>query len=195
MQQLRYCVAHTLTGRYSLKETMNNKSILVTVVVAPILVGYLLLQIEYSFFSVSGEASRSLQKEAEKVLVSLEEPKDAESFIEADIGDLEVLFQVAKNIYGSAPRNKEYAKLVDLSLAENKPGFAFVVAKNVYGAADRNEQYYKIVQACLKLEKYTLALAVANEIYGSTERNKVYSEVIEAGIRKRNNQIVSEPVS
>ncbi len=43
-------VVHPLIGRYSLKETMNNKSILVTVVVAPILVGYLLLQIEYSFF-------------------------------------------------------------------------------------------------------------------------------------------------
>ncbi|MBT2920462.1 hypothetical protein [Vibrio anguillarum] len=172
---------------------MINKSILATAIVAPVLVGYLLLQIEYSFFSVSGGASRTLQKEAEKVLISLEEPKEAESFIEADIGDLEVLFQVAKNIYGSEPRNKEYAKLVDLSIAENKPGFAFVVAENVYGSADRNEQYYKIVQACLKLEKYTLALAVANKIYGSTERNKVYSEVIEAGIRKRNSQVASQP--
>lgn len=68
---------------------MTHRGIVLTAIIAPVIVGLLLLKIEYSFFSISGQSDRALQKEAEKVLVSLtqDEEKSDKAYIEPDFGD------------------------------------------------------------------------------------------------------------
>jgi hypothetical protein len=107
---------------------VSNRGIIITAIVAPILVGVLLLQVEQSFFSVSGKVNRELRKEAEKVLVPLDakEKIAPEFYIEEDVSELKVLYQVASKIYGTNERNLEYFKIIDLCLKEEKPGFAFI---------------------------------------------------------------------
>lgn len=172
---------------------MSNKGIVVSAVVAPIIVGLMLLQIEYSFFSISGGANRELRKEAEKVLSSIatKESLKPESYIEEDIENLEILYQIASKIYGADERNAEYIKIIDVGLSEDKPGFSFVVAKEIYGVDDRNKKYSEIIDASIKLEKFALALAVSEEIYGVDLRNKKYKEIIAAGIEERKARTVN----
>lgn len=161
--------------------------LIATIIVVPILVGLVLLHFEYSYFSNPKEKSRSLAKEAKEVVHSLSQDNnfDDELYIEPDMGNLQTLFEIAKKIYGSTERNAEYIKLVEISLSESKPGFAYNIAKNIYGSTERNNQYVKIITKCIEFEQFSLALKVAENIYGSNERNQQYKKIIEAGIKKR----------
>ena len=162
--------------------------LIATIIVVPILVGLVLLHFEYSYFSNPKEKSQTLAKQAKEVVHSLSQDNnvdDESSYVKPDIDNLKTLFEIAKKIYGSTERNAEYIKLVETSLSESKPGFAYEIAKNIYGSSERNNQYVKIVTKCIELERFSLALKVAENIYGSDERNKQYKRIIEAGLNKR----------
>lgn len=171
---------------------MTAKSWIATAIIAPIVVGLVLLQAEYSFFSkdaTSNTASVGTVLEKAQQVVKQIEPiqKDEESFIEPDIGNLQTLFEVAEKIYGSTERNAEYVKLIRVALAEDKPGFAYKVAKEIYGSTERNTQFVNIIDKCLTKKMFALSLKVAEQIYGSTERNSQYKKIIEAGKMERQN--------
>jgi hypothetical protein len=171
---------------------MTAKSWIATAIFAPIFVGLVLLQAEYSFFSKdtpSKTASvESVSEKAQQVVKQIEPvQKSEESFIEPDIGNLQTLFEVAEKIYGSTERNAEYVKLIQVALAEDKPGFAYKVAKEIYGSTERNVQFVNIIDKCLTNKMFALSLQVAKQIYGPTERNAQYKKIIEVGKMERQN--------
>ncbi|MDY0124151.1 hypothetical protein [Sulfurimonas sp.] len=165
---------------------MSIKSLIATILIAPLFVGFVLLQIEYSYFSK--ESNTSVIQKPEKLDINTkisnntEKPRqlNEESFIEPDLGNLQTLFEIAGKIYGSTERDNEYIKIIALAIAEEKPGFAYEVAQNIYGSGVRNSQYVHIIDKCLIMQKYTLATKVAEKIYGSTKRNQEYKKIIEA---------------
>ncbi len=164
---------------------MTAKRWIVTAIVS-LIVGFILLKAEYTFFAKKGDAVEPLSIKAKKVVKQIESIKvENESYIESDIGSLQTLLNVASKIHGSTARNAEYIKIIKLSLNEEKPGFAFTVAKQIYGSTERNGQYSNIIDKSLKLKKYALAMKVAEQVYGSTERNIQYRKIIEAGMQER----------
>lgn len=168
------------------------KSWIATAIIAPLIVGLVLLQAGSSFFSkntVPNTASvGTVLEKAEQVVKQIEPIKnDGKSFIEPDIGNLQTLLTVAKKIYGPTERNAEYAKLIQMALAEDKSGFAYSVAKEIYGPTERNAQLVNIIDKCLATKKFALSLKVAEQIYGPTERNSQYRKIIESGIKERQN--------
>ena len=171
---------------------MTVKSWIATAIIAPIVVGLILLQVENSFFSkdvTSNTASVGTISDKAQQLVKQIEPiqKNEESFIEPDIGNLQTLLEVAEKIYGSTERNAEYVKLIQVGLAEDKPSFAYKVANEIYGSTERNTQFVNIIDKCLTKKMFALSLKVADQIYGSTERNAQYKKIIEAGKMERQN--------
>ena len=164
---------------------MSVRNWIATAIVAPLIVGTILLKTEYSFFSKNSSSGESLSQKAEQLVQRVEPKAKERTEVEPDLGNLETLFSVAQKIYGSTERNSEYVKLIKLALAENKPGFAFKVAQQIYGSTERNAQYVTIVDKCLLLKRYSLSLKVADQIYGSTERNEQYRKIIEAGSKER----------
>ncbi|MFZ5522585.1 MAG: hypothetical protein ACOY9D_00690 [Pseudomonadota bacterium] len=163
---------------------MNAKSWIATMIVAPIFVGLVLLQTEYSVFSqdtTSNTASVGTVSEKAQQVVKQIEPiqQNGDSFIEPDIGSLQTLFDVAEKINGTTERNAEYVKLIQMALAEDKHGFAYKVAKEIYGSIERNAQFVKIIDKCLTSKKFALSLKVAEQISGSEERNIQYRKIIE----------------
>lgn len=171
---------------------MSVKGWIATAIIAPLIVGFILLKAEYSFFSKTSVSDASLSQQAEQLVKRVApNTQDEQSVIETDLGNLETLFIVAQKIYGSTERNTEYSKLIKLALIENKPGFSFKVAQQIYGSTERNEQYINIIDKCLALNMCSLALKIADQIYGSTERNAQYAKIIEMGSKKRENSASS----
>ena len=171
---------------------MTGKSWIATVIFAPIFVGLVLLQAEYSFFSkdtpLKTASSEPLSEKAQHVVKQIEPvQKSEESFIEPDIGNLQRLLEFAEKIYGSTERNAEYVKLIQVALAEDKPGFAYKVAKKIYGSTERNAQFVNIIDKCLTNKMFALSLQVAEKIYGSAERNAQFKKIIESGKMERQN--------
>lgn len=163
-------------------KSLNVRSFVAVGIVAPIVAGIILLNIEYSFFTPGG----SLAKEAEKLVENLEGPikkSSIEEFVEKDVDILETMYQAASkiNVYGK--RNNEYVRIIALALEKEKPGFAFRVASeiNVYGT--RDEQYIKIIDYALSREHLRLALAIAEEIDVYGIRNEQYKKIIDLGFK------------
>jgi hypothetical protein len=113
---------------------MTTKNWIATAIVAPLIVGLILLQAEYSIFTNNSGSTKSIAKKTEEIVKQLEpvEKKD-EDLIEPNLGNLETLFEVAGEIYGSTERNAEYVKIITIALNENKPSFAYKVAKREKG--------------------------------------------------------------
>ena len=167
---------------------MTTKSWIATAIIAPLLVGLILLQVQYSFFSKNQKSTESVLDKAKQVVKQIEPIKEnEETFIEPDLGNLQTLVEISGKIYGSTERNAEYVKIIKLALTEDKPGFAYDVAKEIYGSTERNAQYVNIIDKCLDLKKYALSMKVAEQIYGSSERNIQYRKIIEAGTKERKN--------
>ena len=126
-----------------------------------------------------------LKVEATRVVKSISDGVQKKPQIESEIEDLQELVRVAREIYSSSSRDKEYSKIIDQALSERKPEFAFTVAKNIYYATSRDREYSKIISQCISLDRYDLAIKVAGEMYYSTSRDKEYKKIIEAGRAKR----------
>ncbi len=89
---------------------MSAKSWIATAIIAPIVVGLVLLCAEYSFFSKSTTSDTAsvgtVLEKAQQVVKQIEPTqKDEESFIEPDIGNLQTLFETAEKINDSTERN------------------------------------------------------------------------------------------
>jgi|GEM_PF-6669797 len=138
---------------------MSKTAIILTVIIAPLIVGTVLLHMEYSFFSPNSQPEQSLAKEAQEVVEALDNQKDTslkkkeipidESYIEPHTDDLKTLFDIARKIYGNDERNLELRKIIKLALSEKKPGFAFNVAKYIYGNDKRNSELIKTIDVAL----------------------------------------------
>lgn len=162
---------------------MNTRSI-ITAVVVTVIGGFILLNIEYSFFA----GSKNLSKEAEKLIEQISEKppaKDPLSFVEKDLGGLETMLKAASAINVYQQRNEEYVRLVKLGLQENKPGFAFQVAKEINVYQIRNEQYSAIITYAIENNNLALAYAVAEAINVYQIRNIEYKKIIYKGIEIR----------
>ena len=167
---------------------MTAKSWIATAILAPLLVGLILLLVQYQFFDKSPSTTDSVLEKAKEVVKQIEPIKETEeSYIEPNLGNLQTLVEIADKIYGTTERNAEYVKIIDLALNEDKPGFAFSVAQKIYGTTERNAQCVNTIDNCLVLKKYTLSIKVADNIYGTTERNKQYKKILKAGTKEREN--------
>jgi hypothetical protein len=101
---------------------MTAKSWIATAIIAPLLVGLILLQVQYQFFVKSPSSTDSILEKAKQVVKQIEPIKDSEeSFIEPDLGNLQTLAEIADKIYGTTERNVEYVKIIYLALTEEKP--------------------------------------------------------------------------
>ncbi len=172
---------------------MNFRLFILLAIIAPIVVGIILLNLEYSFFS----KGKDLSEQAKEVVTDIEElvtvknekklpdlPKDKE-FIEPNVKDLMTLYEIARKINVSSSRNKEYIRIIDKATIEEKPGLAFKIADSINVSSTRNAQYQRIIDKALSLRKFSLALAIASNINVSSTRNAEYQKIIIVGLEVR----------
>jgi len=127
---------------------MTKKRWIATVIIAPILVGFVLLLAEYSIFSKNSDSTESILKKTEEVVKQIDNiEKNEETFVEPDLGNLQTLFEVAGKIYGSTERNAQYVNIIDKSLALKKYALSLKVSEQIYGSTERNKQLKKIIEA------------------------------------------------
>jgi len=162
---------------------VSTKSILAAIV-ATVIGGVILLNIEYSFFTGDNNLSTKAETLTEQIS---EKPlsKDPLSFVEKDLGVLETMLKAAQAINVYQQRNVEYQRLVGLGLKENKPGFAFQVASDINVYQTRNDEFIKIITYALENNNLSLAYAVAESINVYQQRNVEYKRIIDKGLELR----------
>lgn len=164
---------------------MRARDVLIAGIAVPLVVGVVLLQIEYSFFT---RDTSELKAEAKQIVEKIEghnvEPLD-KTVVEPNVGELQPLLEVADKVYGTTARNTEFQRLVRLALDEKKPGFALLVADKMYGTTARNEQFVAIMNECLEWKRFDAALKAAELLYGTTARNEAFKKIIDAGMKLR----------
>ena len=159
-----------------------SRDLLIGVIVGPILVGVVLLLLEYSFFIPETEVSKAAKAVVDSLTFdeSEKEPSyEIDEFIEPDVSDLKVLLTIAKEINVSSTRNTEYSKLVARALSDDKPAFAAYIAKSINVSSTRNFEYVKIISHALENKKYAIALSVTKSINVSSIRNEQYQEILD----------------
>ena len=169
---------------------MTNKKLIIAAIIGPVLVGILLLNVEYSFFVSGYDLSKKAKDFVDSAISSSEnttkKPEyELEELLEPDVTELKTLHGIASEINVSSTRNVEFSRLIGIALDENKPAYGAYIANNINVSSTRNDQYIKIIETALKLDKYAVALAVAKKINVSSIRNEQYQKIINAGIAKK----------
>ena len=104
---------------------MRARDVLIAGIAVPLVVGVVLLQIEYSFFT---RDTSELKAEAKQIVEKIEghnvEPPD-KTFVEPNVGELQPLLKVADKVYGTTARNTEFQRLVRLALDEKNRASRF----------------------------------------------------------------------
>jgi hypothetical protein len=169
------------------------REILIVGIAIPLVVGVVLLQIEYSFFTKS---TSNLETEAKKIVEKVE-GRNVESvpkpFVEPNVAELQTLLEVADKLSGTTSRNNEFQKIIRLAIDEKKPGFALLAADKMHGTNERNNQFMVILDKCIELKRFDLALKAADSHQGTTARNEAFKRIIDAGVKLRGK--ASNPVS
>lgn len=164
---------------------MKSQNWIIPTVVAPVLVGLVLLSIEYSFFSSGSANDNEIEEKAEEVAEKIgQEKTDSGLGGPERLKTLESLFASAQRIYGTPDRDAEYSKIIDLALQNNHPELAYRVAQELYSTPSRDSKYVKIIDKSLALGKYPFAMEVAEDIYGTAVRNAQYRKIVEAGAQE-----------
>ena len=169
---------------------MTTRNLIIVVIIGPALVGILLLNIEYSFFTSGDDVSKKAKNIVNSIIspeeVKTKQPKyELEELLEPNVTELKTLHAIAKEINVSSTRNNEYSLLVGVALNEKKPAYAAHIASDINVSSTRNEQYVKIIEGALKLDKFAIALSIAKKINVSSTRNQQYQNIINAGILKK----------
>lgn len=173
------------------KSKLTTKNLIIAGIIGPVLVGILLLCVEYSFFVPGNDVSKKAKDVVDSIVFSSsqntsKQPKyELEGLLEPDVTELKTLHAIASEINFSSTRNGEFSRLVGIALDENKPAYAAYIASSIDVSSTRNEQYIKIIETALKLDKYAIALAVAKKIDTSSIRNAQCQKIINAGIAKK----------
>lgn len=161
---------------------MKSRSWIIPTVVGPVIVGLVLLLIEYSFFSNGSTKDAEIEEKAGEIVEKIGQDKEDRDLVGPErLKTLESLFASAQRIYGTPDRDAEYSKIIDLALQINHPEFAYRVAQELYSTPSRDSHYVKIIDKSLVLGKYEFAMEVAEDIYGTPDRNAQYRKIVEAG--------------
>ena len=170
---------------------MTIKNLIIAGIIGPVLVGIILLNVEYSFFVPGSDISKKAKEVVDSIVSSSlestsKQPEyELEELLEPDVTQLKTLHAIASEINVSGTRNRELSRLVGIALDEDKPAYAAYIASSINVSGTRNDQYIKIIETALKLDKFAIALAVAKKINVSGIRNKQYHKIINAGIDKK----------
>jgi hypothetical protein len=160
-----------------------NRDLLIGVIIGPVVVGFVLLSLEYSLFIPETEVSKAAKTVVDSLVTEEDEEEpvyEIEEFIEPDVSDLKVLLTIAKKINVSSTRNSEFSKLVTTALDDDKPAFAAYIAKYINVSSFRNEEYVKIIRHALVNKQFAIALSVTQSINVSSVRNQQYQEILDA---------------
>lgn len=160
-----------------------SRDLLIGAIVGPIIVGLVLLSLEYSIFIPEIEVSKAAKTVVDSIITekSDKEPVyEIEEFIEPNVNDLKVLLSIAKEINVSSTRNNEYSKLVVRALDDKKPAFAAYIAQHINVSSSRNAEYVKIINQALVNKQFAIALSVTKSINVSSIRNQQYQEILDA---------------
>jgi hypothetical protein len=169
---------------------LTTKKLIIAAIIGPVLVGILLLNVEYSFFVPGNDVSKKAKDVVDSIISSSEnthkKPEyELEELLEPDVTELKTLHDIASEINVSSIRNVEFSRLVGIALDDNKPAYGAYIASSINVSSTRNDQYIKVIETALKLDKYAIALAVVKKINVSSIRNAQYQKIINAGIAKK----------
>ena len=86
---------------------MTGRELLIVGVAVPLVVGLVLLEVEYSFFKGTSDLKTVAMQTVEKLEGYSVEPK-SEPSIEPDVEDLNTLLKLADKVHGPSARNADF---------------------------------------------------------------------------------------
>ncbi len=173
-----------------LLEVYKRRWSIVPMVVSGLIVGFVLLNFEYSFLSgpddLQDEAAEIVRAIDETSLPGPEAPAHPPSQpTNSDYSDFGTLIEVAKAINVSSQMNAELVRIVSAALEARAIEVALEAAKAINVSSQMNAELVRVVDAAMEVGDMEVGLEAADAVNVSSTRNEQLQKIFDEALAKQ----------